>query len=197
MDLSPSPSLRDLLAGYDREVEEALQEALATTTGADRVQLLHKLRRSMAVHDSVVRSVLCPLLDDLPEGPPVAERLRAGCHERGDLLGRFRKVSNGVVPSQVYPVSSAEVEEILEGLTRSFRRHEDEETVDVAAALEASSTSTDPEVLSARMALEAVRAPTRSHAGIGKHPESAVRKKLYHYMDRWHNWNDTHHGWQD
>jgi len=193
---SNDPTLRDLLAGYDRDVERILQETLDTTTGTERVQLLHRLRRSVSVHDSVVRSVLCPLLDDLPEGPPVAERLRQGCHERGELLGRFEAVTTGVAANNVYSGSSVAVEEILDGLERSFRRHENEETTDVARVLEASSSSTDPEVVTARMALEMERAPTRSHRGAGTRPESAPRKKLYHYVDRFHDWRDTHHGWR-
>jgi hypothetical protein len=83
-----------LLCGYDRQVEEVLQEALEATTGTERVRFLHKLRSSLSVHDSVLNSALCPLLDDLPGGPAVADRLRQGCHERADLLIRFRKITN-------------------------------------------------------------------------------------------------------
>jgi hypothetical protein len=187
--------LRDLLAGYDREVEQTLQEVLESTTGTERVQLLHKLRRSVSVHDSVLGAVLCPLLDDLPGGQAVAERLRRGCQEREDLLNRFRELADGVAARNVYPVNGEEMEQILEGLDRSFRQHENEETNDVVAVLEASSSSTDPDVVAARMALETHRAPTRSHRGTMKHPRSVTREMLYSYVDKFLDWSDTHHGW--
>jgi len=191
----PSVSVRDLLAGYDREVEDVLQLTLDTQTGADRVQLLHRLRRSVSVHDSVVRSVLCPLLDELPDGPAVAERLCQGCQERSDLLGRFHEVTTGVAAGNVYTGSGAEVEAILDGLERSFRRHEQEETLQVAQVLEASSESTDPDVITARMALAAERAPTRSHRGAGAHAVSDRQLRWQKHLDRFRDWIDTHHGW--
>jgi hypothetical protein len=192
---SPAVSVRDLLAGYDRQVEEVLQETLDTRTGSERVQLLHRLRRSVSVHDSVVRSVLCPLLEELPEGPAVAQRLCRGCEERSDLLQRFHEVTTGVAAGNVYTGSGAEVEAILEGLERSFRRHEREETDDVTRLLEASSTSTDPQVITARMALAADRAPTRSHPGATVRAKSAWKIRRDKHLDRFRDWIDTHHGW--
>jgi hypothetical protein len=193
---SSAPTLRALLASYDRGVEEILQETLDAQTGTDRVALIHQLRRSVAVHDSIVRSVLCPLLDDLPDGLLLSNRLRDGCQERSDLLTRFRKVSNGVAIHNVYPTNRAEIDAILDGLTDSFRRHEHSETTEVAGLLESSSESDDPEVIATLMALEAGRAPTRSHRAMDRHPESSIRKKIYHSIDRLHNWNDSHHGWR-
>ena len=98
-------SLRDLLAGYDREVDDSLRDALGSTTGVGRVRALHNsVRRSISVHDAVLASALCPLLEDLPGGPAVARRLRHGCQERAELLDRFEALSHNVAAHNVYPV---------------------------------------------------------------------------------------------
>lgn len=191
-------SVRALLAGYDDEVRASLGEARSSHTGTERVRLLHnRVRRSVAVHDGVLRSALCPLLDELPGGPPIADRLRQGCDERARLLGRFEAVTKNIAAPNVYPVSGPEIEEILEGLDRSFERHVIEETTEVADALEAVADSLDPEVVAARMALEAERAPTRVHAGAMRHPDSALRKRIYRNRDRRADWSSSHHGWAD
>jgi anthranilate/para-aminobenzoate synthase component II len=124
----------------------------------------------------------------------VSNRLRDGRQERSDLLARVRKVSNGVAIHDVYRTNRTEIEAILDGLSDSFRRHEHSETTEVARLLESSSESDDPEVIATLMALEAGRAPTRSHTGVDRHPESVICKKIYHSIDRLHNWNDSHHG---
>jgi hypothetical protein len=191
-------SLRDLLAGYDREVEVSLREALGSTTGVGRVRVLHNmLRRSISVHDAVLESALCPVLEDLPGGPAVAERLRQGCHERAELLGRFEKLSHNVAAHNVYPVSGEEIERILEGLERSFGEHISIETTEVGALLEAAAGSVDPDVLGARMAIEAQQAPTRAHAATVKHPRSSVLRTVYRSRDRFRDWSDSHSGWSD
>jgi len=192
MDEQPVP-LRDLLAGYDREVDGIRKEVLATTTGTERVQLLNKLRRSISVHDSVLGAALCPILDELPGGGPVADQLREGCRERAELLGEFRKLTNGIAAHNVYQASGTDMERIIEGLDRSFQRHEYEETSAVASVLEASKYSTDPDVVGARMALAASRAPTRQGSGwVRRLP---LPKKVLRYADKYHDWVDTHHEW--
>jgi hypothetical protein len=188
----PSVSIRDLLASYDREVDEIRKEVLATTSGTERVQALNGLRGVISVHDSVLNAVLCPVLDDLPGGSPVADQLRKGCQTRADLLKKFRKLTNGVAAHNVYSVSGSEIEQILEGLNVSFRHHEDEETTAVGRVLEASAQSTDPDVLAARMALAASRSPTRRGSGRGRR---FLPQKVLFYADRLHNWSDRHHGW--
>jgi len=191
-------SVRELLAGYDEEVGASLREALESDTGMQRVRLLHnRVRRSIAVHDGVLRSALCPLLDELPGGGSIADRLRQGCDERAALLGRFEAVTRNIAAPNVYPVSGPEIEEILQGLDRSFGRHVVEETSEVADALEAVADSVDPEVVATRMALEADQAPTRIHAGATKHPHSSLRKRMYRNRDRRADWAAAHHGWAD
>ena len=195
---SSPTSLTDLLAGYDREVEDALHEAIESTTGLDRVRVLHNtLRRSISVHDAVLGSALCPQLEDLPGGSAVAERLRHGCEERAELLGRFEAVSHNVAARNVYPVSGEEIERILEGLERSFAEHVRDESIEVGEVLEAAAGSSNPDVVAARMAIEAERAPTRAHAATVKHPRSAMLKAIYRYGDRLHDWSDSHWGWSD
>ena len=195
----PGPtSLRDLLAGYDREVEDSLRDALGSATGVGRVRVLHNtLRRSISVHDAVLASALCPLLEELPGGTAVAQRLRQGCGERAELLSRFEKLSHNVAAHNVYPVSGEEIERILEGLERSFGEHIGIETTDVGALLGAAAASVDPDVVGARMAIEAQQAPTRAHAATVKHPRSAVLKTVYRSQDRFRDWSDSHWGWSD
>lgn len=191
-----APTLRDLLAGHDREVEEAFRQALTSPTGTQRVRVLHNsLRPSIAVHDAMLSSALCPLLEGLPGGPVVADALRKGCHERTGLLSRFDALSKGVAAQNVYPVSGEQVEEILQGLKASFDEHADVETVQVGGVLEGAAASIDPDVVAARMAIEARRAPLHAHAAVGEHPRSRVRRAMYRFRDEVMDWVDTHHGW--
>ncbi|HVA04699.1 MAG TPA: hemerythrin domain-containing protein [Acidimicrobiales bacterium] len=191
-------SLRDLLASYDREVRTALDEVRASDTGTQRVRSLHNsLSPAIAVHDAVLASALCPLLDDLPGGSAVADRLRQGCRERGDLLRRFEALSKGVAAHNVYPASGAEVEEILEGLAHSFEVHAQDETTEVNDLLSSVATSTDPQVIAARLAIAARSAPTRVHMPTRQHPRSSFLNRLYRDRDRVADWVDAHHGWAD
>lgn len=195
---SPKTPLRELLAAYDGEVEESLREALSSASGTGRVRLLHnRLSRSVAVHDAVLESALCPLLDELPGGRPVADRLRRGCRERADLLDRFGSVSRGVAAPNVYSVSREEVERILEGLERSFTSHIEDETTEVGDVMESAASSADPDVLGALMAVEAKRSPTRVHSVILKHPKARLLKSIYRSLDRGVEWSDAHHGWNE
>lgn len=191
-------SLRALLAGYDREVEDSLRRALEARTGLDRVRILHNaVRRSISVHDAVLEAALCPQLDDLPGGQPIADRLRRGCQERAALLVRLDAISHNVAAANVYRFSAEEVEEILEGLDVSFAAHATDETTEVERVLEAAAASTNPDAVAARMAIEAEHAPTRAHAATVKHPRSVVLKTIYRYGDRFHDWSDSHRGWSD
>jgi len=191
-------SLRALLASYDLEVEASLREALESSTGIGRVRVLHNcVRQSVAVHDAVLRSALCPLLEDLPGGRAVSDQLRRGCEERAELLARFDAVSRHVAAHNVYPVSGDEIDQILEGLSRSFNEHAHDETIEVGNLLQAAEASVDPLVIAARMAFEARHAPTRVHSAVLRHPRSNGLKFLYRTLDRLDDWSDTHHNWLD
>jgi hypothetical protein len=191
-------SLRNLLAEYDLLVDEELHEVLKTTTGLDRVRLMHNtLLRSIAVHDAVLESALCPLLEDLPGGRDIADRLRRGCQVRADLARRFKLISSNIAAHNVYPVSGEETEQILVGLQESFRAHADDETLEVGDVLEAAAESTDVDVVATRMAIEAARAPTRVHAATARHPRSSVRRSFNRRLDRLHDWSASHGGWSD
>jgi len=190
-------SLRGLLAEYDREVDASLRAALDAETGLERVRILHTGRRVITVHDAVLLSALCPLLEDLPGGREVADRLRRGCQQRAALLARFEDVTRNVAAPNVYPVSGDEIEAILEGLERSLAEHVTAETKQVGDVLTATADSADPDVVAARMAIEAESAPTRVHRAATKHPHSVFLKRYYHFVDRWADWRDTHNGWQD
>lgn len=191
-------SVRDLLAAYDREVEASLDEARASDTGTGRVRALHNgVRPSIAVHDAVLESTLCPLIERLPGGPEVTGRLREGCRERAGLLRRFDAISKGVAAHNVYPVSGDEVEHVLGGLARSVEASRQIETTEVGSLLNAAASSIDPDVVSARMAIDARNAPTRVHHPAGGHHGSEVRTWLNRHRDRVADWIDTHHGWSD
>lgn len=190
--------LRDLLAVYDQEVEASLREAFGANTGLEKVRVLHnRLRRSIAVHDAVLESALCPLLADLPGGSAIADRLRQGCRERANLLDRFEAVSKGIAAPNVYPISGEEIERILEGLEHSFSSHVHDEITEISDVLAAAAGSIDQDVIAARMAFEVRRAPSRTHVAIVEHPRSAFLKALYRRRDRMADWVDTHHGWSD
>ena len=192
------PSLQDLLAGYDSEVRASLGEAFAAGTGTERVRALHNsLGPALAVLDAVLESTLCPLIEDLPGGKPVADRILEGCRERAELLRRFEALSKGVAAHNVYPVSGAEIERILEGLERSFDAHTHEETTQVDDVLTKAAASTDPEVVAARLAIAIRSAPTRVHVPTLRHPRSGFLSMLYRDRDRVADWVDTHHGWVD
>ncbi len=188
-------SLRDLLAHYDRSIQDVLDDAAATTTGTSRVRTMHVLSRVLTAHDSVVGSTLCPLLHDLPGGPELAGRLREGCEHRESLLARFQSLSQGVNARNVYPVFGAEMEEILAELRQSFEQHVEDETTRVGELLDSASESVAPEVMAATMAIETRRAPARAHRMIYKHPTSRTLRAIYRSIDRVHEWNDSHHGW--
>lgn len=187
---SNDTSLRDVLASYDRQVENVFRDTSATSTGKNRVQSMFKLRRSIVVHDSVLESALCPLLDELPGGAEIADALREGSRERSALLVQFQKLIRGTAAHNVYPTSGEEIEHILASLHDSFERHVHDETTAVRDVLEASVQSVDPEVVSARMAIEADGAPTRAHPSANPRMKSVRR-----LVDSYRDWNDTHHGW--
>jgi len=189
---APAGSLREVLASYDEVVDGALTEAWQADSGTARVQRLAEASRAIAVHDAVLRHALCPLLQELPGGADVAARLCAGTEERAEQLRHFEKLTKGVAAHNVYPASGAEVDKILEKLSESMQRHVREETLSVGDVLEAASASVDPEVVAARMALEARRAPARVHRDRQRLLDTTGLQRL---VDRLYEWSKAHHGW--
>jgi hypothetical protein len=188
-----SVSLREVLAAYDREVDEALAAVDGATSGEERVRALLQAQRVLAVHDAIVAHALCPLLEELPDGAALAARLREGVAARGELLGRFDRLVRGVAPRNVYAASGQEIETVVEALEESVARHVEEETREVGDLLERARASVDPVVLAAKMAIEAQRAPTRAHPGAG----SGAFGRLRRLRDQVADWVDAHHGWFD
>lgn len=159
-------------------VRQAFDDLAGTTTGTSRVQALFVLRRAISVHDSVVAATLCPLLEDLPDGPEVAKRLRDGCEERATLLARFQEMTKGTQANNVYSGHGADIEAIMAQLRQSFDRHVDVETAQVTELLQTAGDSAAPEVVAARMAIEARRAPARAHPGASRHPRSKISRAI-------------------
>lgn len=185
-----------LLAAYDSEVQEAIREAIESDGGTRLVQELHRLRHLLAVHDSMLGSVLCPVLDHLPGGPPVAGELRQGCHERAELLTRFQRLTEGVAARNVYPACGQEIEAIVEGVAGSFQRHELDEIAQVSRLLQSPSAGFDPQALATRMASAVDHAPGRMHrADVTGRPAWRPWKRFEHSRDNFHDWMDSHHGW--
>ncbi len=198
---SAETELRETLAAYDDEVQSALEAAHAAA-GLDRVRALHnRVHPAVAVHDAILEWALCPLLDGLPGGRDVSDRLRRGCSERAELLRRFEVLTRGVAAANVYPTSGDEIDDILGGLRRSFGVHGTAETAEVGDVLAAGSATVAPELVADRMAREARRAPTRVHRtlhrGGGERARSALSKQVHRRLDRAADWVDAHHGWSD
>lgn len=190
--------LGELLAAYDLEVEHSLRDALAQSTGTGRVRALHNhVCPSVAVHDSMLRNALCPLLDVTDEGLSLADALRAGCDVRGNLLARFDVLSRHVAAQDVYPVSGNEVDEILEGLGASFSEHVRSQTPSVLSLLEKTAVSPAPEEVAARMASQARLAPTRGHPHLKQHPGARRRQLLCRAIDVLADFGDARQYWTD
>jgi hypothetical protein len=187
--------LRAFLAGYDAKVHTGLARARAAASGLERVQVMHnEVRPSLVVHDALVESVLCPLLEPLPGGPEVAQRLREGCKVRARLIERFSAVSNHVAARNVYPVAGAEVDDVLESLEQSFAAHARDETERVSELLQAAEKAVDPVVIASAMALQARRVPTR-HAWASSRLHAGPILALRRWQDRLEDWSDSHWGW--
>ena len=184
----------DLLARYDAEVEQGLVAARNATSGLERVRALHnRVRPAVVVHDAIVDSVLCPLLEAGTQAS-LAGQLRRGCEERRSLARRFDALTRNVAAHNVYPVAGGEIDAILEGLEASFGAHEAYETPAVASSLAASGVL-DPGALSAAMAEAARRSPTRVHASPRGRGLVPVVRAMQRWGDRWVAWSDAHGGW--
>jgi hypothetical protein len=191
--------LRELLAAHDLEVEQSLQNALARSTGIGRVRALRNhVCPSVAVHDSMLRNALCPLLDMLDEGRPVADALRAGCDARTRFLARFDELSRHVAAQDVYPVSGDEIDEILAGLSASFSEHARTQTPSVAGLLEkAGAGGPGPDDVAARMVSQARLAPTRVHRHLEHHPTARGLRLVCRAMDALADFGDARQSWTD
>lgn len=189
-------SLDSLFHAYDREVARALDAAMAAPTGTDRVRTLHdRLGPALVVHDTMLSSALCPVLDGLPGGPAVADRVRSGCRRRADALRRFDDLTRGVASHNVYGTSADEVDDILAVLEQSFATHRTEEADAVRGVLTAAGAAVDAATVSERMATAARRAPTRAHGHPGGAPPGALALATWRQRDRLADWVDAHHGW--
>lgn len=188
-------TVRSFLAGYDVEVRGSLERARAASSGLERVRVMHnEVRPSLVVHDALLESVLCPLLEQLPGGPAVAERLRGGSRDRAGLLARFAAVSDHVAAQNVYPVAGEEVEKILDDVEESFAAHARDETDRVSELLASAEGNADPVALASAMALQARRVPTR-RPWASFRTRSPVFVALHRWRDRAEDWSDTHWNW--
>lgn len=194
----PAGPLGGLLHAYDREVQEAMDAALAADTGTGRVRAMHdRLAPALAVHDAVLSSALCPILDTLPDGPDVADRVRTGCRRRGRALRRLDRVTRGVAPHNVYGASGDEIDDVLEALDQSFRAHQAEESDAIAGVLTAAGGAVDADMVADRMETAARRAPTRPHGRPGGAPPTMLALAAWRQRDRLADWVDAHHGWAE
>lgn len=212
-----SPSIREILAGYDSTVVEIIDELDSARTGTERVQAAQTLVAAVSIHDSVLAGVLCTLLDSLVGGPPLAARLRDGCGDRAKLIQAWTTLISTTPAADRYQQNASRIEDIIEPLIESFREHQRIETSDVTALLEqlpgmlkksgglrgeikptasayglSAWPNPEPAVLAAHMALWGRSAPTRIHPWQTRHPRNRVIRSFYHSLDRIHDWHQSH-----
>ena len=177
-----TPSIGEVLESYDRAVDEIIEELRAARTVSERVESLNRLEVVISIHDSVLSGTLCPLLRSLPGGGPFADRYEEGTTRRAELSKKLDELLR-TRPDAVdaYREHADAVEDTVEQLLASFRRHEGEESASVTEFLSglpktpATPTelttasgdrvgpwpSTDPATIATVMALYAERAPAR------------------------------------
>lgn len=197
------PSVRDVLAGYDATVAALASAWEAADAGPERDEQARRLHAAITVHDSVIGGVLCPLLESVPEGRPVAEELRTGTQERADLYQRWSALLRARPTDRASGEGAAEIESATRARVESFRAHEQVETDQVLTIMEHLADedyrtwtsmfndimwpwrSEGPELLAIRMAQWAKRAPARSHPLLARHPESKTLRSAFHVVDYW------------
>ena len=210
---APAPSVRDLLAGYDRAVDATIEKLAAAHTNLDQVEAADRLNAAITIHDAVVGGVLCPLVEAVPGGEPLAARLLEGCRRRAELRGAWDTLAENVAPDDLYRLHASEVEEILVPLIEDFRSHEKEETSEEIELLKDLSDesyrtkgsllqdamepwhSEGPSVLALRMALWAESTPAHVHPRLERHPRSRLLRSYYKFTDHFEDrWADTWFG---
>jgi hypothetical protein len=214
------PSIRRLLADYDSSIEVMIGELDLVDTGLDRVRSFHRLQAAISIHDSVLRGVLCPLLESLPGGTPLATQLREGCEVRGKSLRSWERLIHGVEADELYDSNRDVVEDIIEALVDSFEQHKSVESADVTSFLEnppeiprkirgdrtlsllwGSGPRTwiwpdpHPGMVAAYTDLWAETAPLRVHYLTTRYPTNRLLKRAFKGADRWNDWRNSRHGW--
>ena len=211
-----TPSVHELLAGYDQTVEALIVElGRGGQTAPARASLAYQLAAAIAVHDSVVGGTLCHLLEALPEGRQAATALREGCEERAHLLNQWDLLVSDATPFDLFDNFSVEANRIVGELIASFRSHERRETDEVSAVIEGlrrrswsySGTglispyllpdwpNPEPAVLAVHMALWGEKSPTHSHPLLLRHPDSRLLRDLCRRADHVRDWNRARRGW--
>lgn len=178
------PSIGEVLASYDRAVDKIIDELRAARTVTQRVESLSRFQVAVSIHDSVLSGTLCPLLRSLSGGVALADRYLDGTKRRAGLLEKLDALMTAR-PNAVdaYREQADTVEENVEELLASFRRHEGEESASVTEFLNSlpkapvtssdlttasgnrvgAWPSSDPATIATVMALYAERAPIHSH----------------------------------
>jgi len=199
------PTVRDVLAGYDATVAELTKAWESAGEGPEKDEMARGLHAAITVHDSVIGGVLCPLLEGVPEGRPVAAELRTGTRERATLYQQWSAaLARADHVDDATTARTAELDAATRARVESFRAHEHVETDQVLAIMENLADddyrtwtsmfndimwpwhSEGPELLAIRMAQWAKRSPVRSHPLLAKHPESRALRSAYHVVDYWH-----------
>ncbi len=176
------PSIGEVLASYDRAVDKIVEELRAARTVGQRVESLSRLQVAISIHDAVLDGTLCPLLRSLPGGGPFADLYEEGTTRRAELSRKLDElVTTGPDAVEAYREHPDAVEESVEELLASFRRHEGDESARVTEFLsglpKAAPTprelttaggdrvgawpTSDPATIATVMALYAERAPAR------------------------------------
>ncbi len=193
--LTEDTSVRDLLVSYDKEISELIEIATDSNSASNRLYVLGQLRHSVAIHDSVIQSVLCPILEELPNGRHTSTPLLSDTQRRSALLEQLRQATLGPSPYALYDRNVAEIDRIVSNIRVNFQQHDTAESVDVGWLLEESSTNTDPDVLAARLALEARRIAGRTSPFSGRRTQTTIRGRMSEYLDDLLEGHSGYHGW--
>ncbi|HMK99259.1 MAG TPA: hypothetical protein VK428_03640, partial [Acidimicrobiales bacterium] len=205
-----SPSVGDLLAGYDGVVDTLVEELGSAKEDAGRAEAAHRLTAAIVIHDSVLGGVLCPLVAAVPGGADLADRLRQGCRQRAELLMAWKALTRGTSTQELFRLHPAEANRLVESLIENFTSEERERIPQVVELVEQLPEekfrrrtapfadvmwpwhSEGPSVLALRMAMWARSSPTRVHPLLVRHPTNRALRSVYHLTDHFRDsWRDT------
>ena len=158
-------------------MEEIISESRSAQTDLARAVAGHRLNAAIAIHDSVLGGVLCPLLKAVPNGEPLAARLGEGCRQRATLQQAWNALTKGASADELYRLHASEADAIIKPLIESFRSHEKEETVEVTTLLRICRicpTEPRPHLVRMSCGLGAARgqacSPSTWRSGLNPHP---------------------------
>lgn len=100
-------------------------EGSESSIGLDLVRVLREaVGPAVGMPETGPREGVCPILNGLPDGLALADRVRCGHDRKSELLQSFQALSSEVAPHNLYPVAGTEAEQVIEALSISLRESE-------------------------------------------------------------------------